>query len=151
MIQQQLICNNTQSDRLLRTFILNSSLSRTATARGKAEQADIAALHARDDGKTAVGCAKEYAGDLVPVTPAITAAEGKKIICSKVKRLILVPIYNRDLPKMFNPDSEAIFLVRVDCELILSQVAEAAFLVTLGTSSLTARNDVHPMYLVPYL
>ncbi len=63
-----------------RTFNLNSSISRTATARGKAEQADIAALHARDDGKTAVGCAKEYAGDLVPVTPSITAAaaEGDK-------------------------------------------------------------------------
>ena len=50
---------------------------RTATARGKAEQADMAAHHARDDGKVAVQCAKEYAGDLVPVTPSITKAEGK--------------------------------------------------------------------------
>ena len=51
---------------------------RTATARGKAEQADIAALHARDDGKVAVSCAKEYGGDLVPATSSITAAiEGK--------------------------------------------------------------------------
>lgn len=48
------------------------AISRTATSRGKAEQADIAALHARDDGKVAVQCAKEYAGDLVPLTPAIS-------------------------------------------------------------------------------
>ena len=49
---------------------------RTATARGKAEQADIAAMHARDDGKTAVHCAKEYAGDLVPFSPSISKTEG---------------------------------------------------------------------------
>ena len=49
---------------------------RTATARGKAEQADIAAMHARDDGKTAIQCAKEYAGDLVPFTPSISKIEG---------------------------------------------------------------------------
>lgn len=35
---------------------------RTATARGKAEQADIAAVHAREDAQTAVVCSKEFGG-----------------------------------------------------------------------------------------
>ena len=33
---------------------------RTATARGKAEQSDIAAVHAREDAQYAVNCAKDY-------------------------------------------------------------------------------------------
>lgn len=33
---------------------------RTATARGKAEQADIAAIHAKEDAEHAVVCAKQY-------------------------------------------------------------------------------------------
>jgi hypothetical protein len=37
---------------------------RTATARGKAEQADVSAWHAREDAKAAVGCAKQYSADL---------------------------------------------------------------------------------------
>jgi junctophilin len=68
----------------------NCIFFRTATARGKAEQADIAAMHARDDGKTAVGCAKEYAGDLVPVSQSIAkAAEGRKFVLFILFHLIL--------------------------------------------------------------
>jgi hypothetical protein len=37
--------------------------SRTATARGKAEQADIAAVHAREDAQSAVICSKEFGPD----------------------------------------------------------------------------------------
>merc|ERR1712061_233741 len=37
--------------------------SRTATARGKAEQADIAGCHAREDAQIAVNCAKEFGAD----------------------------------------------------------------------------------------
>merc|ERR550532_226083 len=36
------------------------AISRTATARGKAEQSDIAAVHAREDAQYAVNCAKDY-------------------------------------------------------------------------------------------
>nr|XP_022914220.1 junctophilin-1 isoform X1 [Onthophagus taurus] len=39
------------------------AISRTATARGKAEQADIAAAHAREDSEVAMGVAKKYAPD----------------------------------------------------------------------------------------
>ena len=36
---------------------------RTATARGKAEQSDIAAVHAREDAQYAVNCAKDYGAE----------------------------------------------------------------------------------------
>ncbi|KAJ8982065.1 hypothetical protein NQ317_001474 [Molorchus minor] len=39
------------------------AINRTATARGKAEQADIAAAHAREDSDIAEGVAKQYAPD----------------------------------------------------------------------------------------
>lgn len=39
------------------------AISRTATARGKAEQADICAAHARDDSEVAQAVAKQYAPD----------------------------------------------------------------------------------------
>jgi len=38
------------------------AISRTATARGKAEQADIAAVHAREDAQMAVSVAKQFGG-----------------------------------------------------------------------------------------
>lgn len=40
------------------------AISRTATARGKAEQADIAALHAKDDAEVARGVSKQFAPEL---------------------------------------------------------------------------------------
>ena len=48
---------------------------RTATARGKAEQADIAAVHAREDAQMAVSVAKEFGGpsDTGNLQPAKTA------------------------------------------------------------------------------
>merc|ERR1719510_1467160 len=39
------------------------AISRTATARGKAEQSDIAAVHAREDAQYAVNCAKDYGAE----------------------------------------------------------------------------------------
>lgn len=47
---------------------------RTATARGKAEQADIAALHARDDGTSAIQSANQYSVDPPPQPPTIAVA-----------------------------------------------------------------------------
>ncbi len=43
---------------------------RTATARGKAEQADVAAVHAREDGQMAVKCAHQYQNQIESATPA---------------------------------------------------------------------------------
>ncbi|CAN8000219.1 unnamed protein product, partial [Ixodes pacificus] len=40
------------------------AISRTATARGKAEQADVAALHAKDDAEVARGVSKQFAPEL---------------------------------------------------------------------------------------
>lgn len=42
------------------------AISRTSTARAKAEQADLAAIHAREDGDFAVGIAKQLAPDFTP-------------------------------------------------------------------------------------
>merc|ERR550532_1513871 len=39
------------------------AISRTATARGKAEQADIAAVHAREDAQLAIGLSKAFGGN----------------------------------------------------------------------------------------
>ena len=38
-------------------------ICRTATARGKAEQADIAAVHAREDAQLAIGVSKAFGGN----------------------------------------------------------------------------------------
>lgn len=45
--------------------IMISSSSRTATARGKAEQADIAAVNAREDSEVARVIARELAPDFI--------------------------------------------------------------------------------------
>ncbi len=42
---------------------------RTATARGKAEQADMAAIHAREDGQNAIKCAQQYQHEIETATP----------------------------------------------------------------------------------
>ncbi|CAG0879018.1 unnamed protein product, partial [Darwinula stevensoni] len=52
------------------------AISRTATARGKAEQADIAALHAREDSEVAVVCAKQFSPESRP--PGSTSTAGSK-------------------------------------------------------------------------
>ena len=53
-------------------YIYNSAffLFRTATARGKAEQADLAALQARNDGQSAVKSAHLYQEEIESATPA---------------------------------------------------------------------------------
>ena len=48
-------------------------ICRTATARGKAEQADIAAVHAREDAQLAIGVSQAFGGTVA------TAAEEKHI------------------------------------------------------------------------
>lgn len=45
------------------------SFFRTATARGKAEHSDIAAVHAREDGQIAVKMAQQYQNEIDSVTP----------------------------------------------------------------------------------
>ena len=55
---------------------------RTATSRGKAEQADVAAAHAREDSAAAQVCSKQYAAEAMmtmstatsPVAPTAAAA-----------------------------------------------------------------------------
>lgn len=53
--------------------ILNPFLKnfRTATARGKAEQADIAAIHAREDSQMSVGVSQEFG--TIPVSDQVAA------------------------------------------------------------------------------
>ncbi|XP_040568312.1 uncharacterized protein jp [Lepeophtheirus salmonis] len=45
------------------------AISRTATARGKAEQADIAEVHAKEDADTALLCAKNYSHETDKLQP----------------------------------------------------------------------------------
>ena len=52
-------------------------LHRTATARGKAEQADIAALHAREDAQSAGLCSKQYQSDFCKGDNSQDIIEGK--------------------------------------------------------------------------
>ena len=53
---------------------------RTATSRGKAEQADVAAAHAREDSAAAQVCSKQWAAEAMmtmsagPITPTSPAA-----------------------------------------------------------------------------
>merc|ERR550532_3930377 len=47
------------------------AISRTATARGKAEQADIAAIHAREDSQMSVGVSQEFG--IIPVSDQVAA------------------------------------------------------------------------------
>ena len=47
---------------------LSFSALRTATARSKAEQADIAAINAREDGQLAVKCAQKYQDEIDSAT-----------------------------------------------------------------------------------
>lgn len=58
-------------------------LCRTATARGKAEQADIAAVHAREDALLAFGVSKEFGGS----TAAEAAAVAEPSVSSKTNLL----------------------------------------------------------------
>ena len=51
-------------------------IHRTATARGKAEQADIAAIHAREDSQLAVGVSKDFGGKPVSDAASAMAAMG---------------------------------------------------------------------------
>ncbi|XP_042204277.1 junctophilin-1-like isoform X2 [Homarus americanus] len=64
------------------------AISRTATARGKAEQADISAVHARDDSDVARVFAKQFAPDFhqpgVDIVKAQLAAHGRKTDVSKL-------------------------------------------------------------------
>ena len=53
---------------ILNSFIQNF---RTATARGKAEQADIAAIHAREDSQMSVGVSQEFG--TIPVSDQVAA------------------------------------------------------------------------------
>merc|ERR1719412_2929637 len=55
------------------------AISRTATARGKAEQADIAAIHAREDSQLAVGVSKDYGATTAsPTSPSNEANDVSK-------------------------------------------------------------------------
>ena len=63
--------------------ITYSKLYRTATARGKAEQADIASIHAREDSLLAVGVSKEYGGNPVSDVAAVAATGGSGLGLNK--------------------------------------------------------------------
>ena len=58
-------------------------LYRTATARGKAEQADIAGCHAREDAQIAVNCAKEFGADPTSLDKPLPSLEINNAMASK--------------------------------------------------------------------
>ena len=61
---------------------------RTATARGKAEQSDIASMHARDDAQMAKECSLEYGATTAsPTSPTNEANDVSKATLSPTKQL----------------------------------------------------------------
>jgi len=64
------------------------AISRTATARGKAEQSDIASMHARDDAQMAKECSLEYGATTAsPTSPSNEANDVSKATLSPTKQL----------------------------------------------------------------
>merc|ERR550539_1175407 len=63
------------------------AISRTATARGKAEQADIASMHAREDAQIAKECSLEYGAVASVPSPSNEANDPTKLSLSPTTQL----------------------------------------------------------------
>ena len=93
----------------LRFWPLFFEFFRTATARGKAEQADIAAVHAREDAQMAVNCAKQFGGDPASLDQPLPSMETSNMMASKPMANNVLSVNTNNANSMANSKLE-IFL-----------------------------------------
>ena len=83
---------------------------RTATARGKAEQADIAAVHAREDAQMAVNCAKQFGGDPASLDQPLPSMETSNMMASKPMANNVLSVNTNNANSMANSKFEFFFV-----------------------------------------
>jgi len=87
------------------------AISRTATARGKAEQADIAAVHAREDAQMAVNCAKQFGGDPASLDQPLPSMETSNMMASKPMANNVLSVNTNNANSMANSKFDFFLLI----------------------------------------